>query len=64
MEKEMKEQKNKSKDETYMKPDDAELKKKLALLKKLNKNAVAISIHDMDSLEKVKKILNKISTEK
>jgi len=44
--------------------EPAELKKKLALLKKLNKNAVAISIHDMDSLEKVKKILNKISTEK
>lgn len=32
MEKEMKEQKNKSKDETYTKPDDAELKKKLTPL--------------------------------
>ncbi len=38
----------------------AELKKKLTILKKLNKNAIAISIHDSDSLEKVKKILNKL----
>lgn len=36
------------------------LKKKLVVLKKLNKNALAVSIHDWDSLEKVKKILNKI----
>ncbi|MDO8466856.1 MAG: GTPase ObgE [bacterium] len=40
--------------------DAAGLKKKLATLKKLNKNAIAISIHDSDSLEKVKKILNKL----
>lgn len=36
------------------------LKKQLTALKKLNKNAIAISIHDSDSLEKVKKILNKL----
>ncbi|MEK7501010.1 MAG: GTPase ObgE [Patescibacteria group bacterium] len=41
-----------------------DLKKKLAILKKLNKSALAISIHDWDSLEKVKKILNKIKAEK
>lgn len=38
----------------------ADVKKKLATLKKINKNVIAISIHDWDSLEKVKKILNKI----
>lgn len=38
----------------------ANLKKKLAALKKLNKTATAISIHDSDSLEKVKKILSKL----
>ena len=42
----------------------AELKKKLALLKKLNKTAVAISVYDWDSLEKVKVILNKIKEAK
>ncbi len=42
----------------------AEMKKKLAALKKLNKNAIAISIHDSDSLEKVKKILNKLTETK
>lgn len=41
-----------------VKPQD--LKKKLAGLKKLNKNALAVSVHDWDSLEKIKKILNKI----
>lgn len=41
-----------------------ELKKKLATIKKINKNVLAISIHDWDSLEKVKKILNDIQTEK
>ena len=45
-----------------VKPSD--LKKKLAVLKKLNKNALAISIHDWDSLEKVKTLLNKIQEEK
>lgn len=42
----------------------AELKKKIAVLKKFNKNITAISVHDMDSLGKVKKILNKIQEEK
>lgn len=42
----------------------AELKKQLTALKKLNKNAIAISIHDSDSLEKVKKILNKLAEAK
>ena len=41
-----------------------ELKKKLAIIKKINKNAVAISIHNWDSMEEVKKILNKIQDEK
>src|SRR3989344_8438942 len=38
----------------------AEVKKKLTALKKLNKTATAISVYDWESLEKVKKILNKI----
>ena len=46
----------------------AELKKKIAVLKKISasggKKVIAISIHDMDSLEKVKSILNKIQTNK
>lgn len=37
-----------------------ELKKKLAKAKKISKNAIAISIHDWDSVEKIKEILNKI----
>lgn len=41
-----------------------EVKKKLAVLRKLNKNTIPISIHDWDSLEKVKKILNKINIKK
>lgn len=36
----------------------AVLKKKLAILKKLNPSAKALSIHDFDSIEKIKKILN------
>lgn len=39
---------------------DKELKKKLAVLKKLNKNVIALSIHDEDALNKVKKILNSL----
>ena len=39
---------------------EKDMKKKLAVLKKLNKNVIPISIYDMDSLDKVKKILNKI----
>ncbi|KKW05458.1 MAG: GTPase obg [candidate division CPR1 bacterium GW2011_GWC1_49_13] len=42
----------------------ADLKNKIAPLKKINKNVIPISIHDWDSLEKVKKILNKIKEEK
>jgi len=42
----------------------AELKKKLTVLKKINKKVIAISIHDIDSLEKVKGILNKIQENK
>lgn len=41
-----------------------ELKKKIAFLKKLNKNAKPISIYDLDSIEAVKKILNKIIKQK
>lgn len=42
----------------------AELKKKLTKLKKLNKNVLPISVYDWDSLESVKRILNKIADEK
>ncbi|MBI4991727.1 MAG: GTPase ObgE [Candidatus Harrisonbacteria bacterium] len=38
----------------------ANLKKKLAVLKKLNPSVIAISIYDFNSIEKVKKILNGI----
>lgn len=41
-----------------------EVKKKVALLKKIQKNVLSLSIHDWDSLEKVKKILSKIKSEK
>lgn len=41
-----------------------EAKEKLAVLKKINKKAIAISIHDWESIEKVKKILGKIESEK
>ncbi|KKR09722.1 MAG: hypothetical protein UT39_C0029G0011 [Candidatus Woesebacteria bacterium GW2011_GWA1_39_21] len=41
-----------------------ELKKKIAVLKKIKKNTIAISIHDEESLEKVKKILNTIKAKK
>ena len=41
-----------------------EIKKKLAKLKKINPDALAISIHDEKSLEAVKKILNRIQREK
>ena len=35
---------------------EKETKKKLGILKKINKKAAAISIHDWDSMEKIKKI--------
>jgi|SRR3989344_1670542 len=41
-----------------------ELRKKIAVLKKIKKNIIAISIHDEESLEKVKKILNTIKAKK
>lgn len=41
-----------------------ELKRKIAVLRKIDKNVIAISIHDYDSLEKVKKLLNAINSEK
>ncbi|MBI1984649.1 MAG: GTPase ObgE [Candidatus Wildermuthbacteria bacterium] len=37
-----------------------EMRKKVAALKKIHKNVLPISIHDWESLEKVKKILNEI----
>ncbi|MBI3046554.1 MAG: GTPase ObgE [Candidatus Harrisonbacteria bacterium] len=43
---------------------EKEIKKKLAILKKINKKVLPISIHNWDSLEKVKKILNKIKSGK
>ncbi|MDD5430826.1 MAG: GTPase ObgE [Candidatus Pacebacteria bacterium] len=42
----------------------AELKKKKAILKKLNSSVIPISIYDFDSIEKVKKILNGIIKKK
>jgi len=41
-----------------------ELREKVAILKKLNPTAMAVSIADEDSMEKIKKILNKIQKEK
>jgi GTP-binding protein len=40
------------------------LKEKTAKLKKLNPNVITLSIHDIESLEKVKKILNQIIQKK
>lgn len=42
----------------------AELKKKLAVLKKLNPSVIPISIYDFDSIEKVKAIINGVVKEK
>lgn len=42
----------------------AELKKKLAIVKKLDPGAIAISILDEDSMKKVQKLLNKIQEKK
>lgn len=41
-----------------------ELKKKTKKLEKISSNILAISIHDWDSLQKVKELLNKIEKEK
>ena len=43
---------------------EKDMKKKIIALKKLNKNVIPISIHDIDTLEKVKKVLNKIKGNK
>ena len=43
---------------------EKEIREKLAVLKKLNKEALAVSIHDEESLKKMEKILNAIKTEK
>ena len=45
-------------------PDTATIKKKLAKLKKLNKNATVFSIHSTDAIDSVQKILNKIAEKK
>lgn len=42
--------------------DAADIKKKIAKLKKLNSNVLTLSIHDIDSLDCVKKILNNIGS--
>lgn len=44
--------------------DSATIKKKLAKLKKLNKNVSVLSIHDLDSIIAIQKILSKIAKEK
>lgn len=44
--------------------DAKTIKEKLAKLKKLNKTATVLSIHDMDTISAVQKILNKIAKEK
>jgi len=41
-----------------------EIKEKLAILKKLQPNASAVSINDPDSIKKMEKLLNKIKSEK
>lgn len=41
-----------------------EIKKKLAILKKVDKDAIAISVYDQESIKKVQKILNGIKAEK
>ena len=41
-----------------------EVKKKVTVLKKINKNTIPISVYDWDSIEKVKHILNGIKKEK
>ncbi len=41
-----------------------EIKQKVTVLKKINPHTIAISTHDWESVEKVKKILNKIASEK
>ncbi len=55
---------SKKKEYIFLSKSDAvsanELKKKIAIFKKIKKNVLPISIHDWDSLEKVKKILNKL----
>lgn len=43
---------------------EKDLKKKISLLKKLNKKVIPLSIHDEDTLKKVQEILNKIKKEK
>lgn len=42
----------------------ADIKKKLAALKKVNKNARLLSVHDWESLETVKKVLNSVAQKK
>ncbi len=44
--------------------DSATIKKQLTKLKKLNKTASPLSIHDLDSITSVQKLLNKISKDK
>ena len=44
--------------------DAKTIKSKLAKLKKLNKNASVLSIHDLDAITSVQKILNKIAKDK
>lgn len=50
-----------SKSDTVLAKD---LKKKITALKKISKSVFPISVHDWDSLEKVKTILNKIQAKK
>lgn len=42
----------------------AELKEKLSGLKKIKKNATAVSVHDFDSIKKIEKLLNDIKDKK
>jgi GTP-binding protein len=44
--------------------DEAALKKKLAVLKKLNPSATAISINHAESMKKIEQLLNKIKSTK
>lgn len=44
--------------------DAKTIKEKLAILKKINKNAIAVSINDPESVKKIEKILNAIKSKK
>ena len=44
--------------------DKTSLKEKSEILKRINPNAISVSINDPESIKKIEKILNKIKNEK